>query len=49
MNNINMKSVDLEFQVDPLFQKMSQAFDEGGAKGMLLVNLVRPSRFYGCP
>ncbi|RHY11960.1 hypothetical protein DYB25_011065, partial [Aphanomyces astaci] len=34
-----MKSVDLEFQVDPLFQKMSQAFDEGGAKGMLLVNL----------
>ncbi|CAK4069476.1 unnamed protein product [Aphanomyces euteiches] len=39
LKNINMKSVDLEFQVDPLFQKMSQAFDEGGAKGMLMVNL----------
>ncbi|OQR84800.1 condensin complex subunit 2 [Achlya hypogyna] len=39
LNNITMKSVDREFQVDPLFQKMSQAFDEGGAKGMLLVNL----------
>ncbi|RQM21407.1 hypothetical protein B5M09_009795 [Aphanomyces astaci] len=39
LKHINMKSVDLEFQVDPLFQKMSQAFDEGGAKGMLLVNL----------
>lgn len=25
---------------DPMFHKMSQAFDEGGAKGMLMVNLV---------
>ncbi|OQS02816.1 condensin complex subunit 2 [Thraustotheca clavata] len=32
LSHINMKSVDLEFQ-------MSQAFDEGGAKGMLMVNL----------
>lgn len=26
---------------DPMFHKMSQAFDEGGAKGMLMSNLVR--------
>ena len=39
LNNINLKSFDLEFDVDPLFHKMSMAFDEGGAKGMLLNNL----------
>lgn len=39
MNNINLKSYELEFEADPLFHKMSQSFDEGGAKGMLLANL----------
>lgn len=29
----------MDYGVDPLFQKMSAAFDEGGAKGMLLNTL----------
>jgi condensin complex subunit 2 len=29
----------LEFSVDPLFKKTSADFDEGGAQGMLLVQL----------
>ena len=36
-----MKKYDLSFDVDPLFYKMSKIFDEGGAKGMLMNNLVR--------
>ncbi|KAK8811360.1 hypothetical protein WA158_003094 [Blastocystis sp. Blastoise] len=36
---ISMERYDLQFDVDPLFQKMSQQFDEGGAKGMLLNTL----------
>lgn len=39
LNNINLKNYELEFEADPLFHKMSQSFDEGGAKGMLLANL----------
>ncbi|TMW62828.1 hypothetical protein Poli38472_005446 [Pythium oligandrum] len=39
LNNITLKSYELEFEPDPLFHKMSQTFDEGGAKGMLLANL----------
>ncbi|KAF1334096.1 Condensin complex subunit 2, partial [Globisporangium splendens] len=39
LNNINLKNYELEFEADPLFHKMSQLFDEGGAKGMLLANL----------
>ena len=31
--------MDYAFDIDPLFHKMSQQFDEGGAKGLLLVNL----------
>lgn len=42
---INMKSVDLAFTVDPLFQKTSAQFDEGGARGLLLSNL---SVYGGC-
>lgn len=34
-----MKKFDLEFSVDPLFQKTSAAFDEGGARGLLLNHL----------
>ncbi|RLN05649.1 hypothetical protein BBJ28_00004683 [Nothophytophthora sp. Chile5] len=45
LNNINLKSFDMEFEADPLFHKMSQSFDEGGAKGMLLANL---SVYDGC-
>lgn len=40
MNAICMEKYDLQFDVDPLFHKMSQKFDEGGIKGMLLNNLV---------
>jgi condensin complex subunit 2 len=32
--------VDSDYNADPMFHKMSQAFDEGGAKGMLMNNLV---------
>ncbi|TDH67505.1 hypothetical protein CCR75_004132 [Bremia lactucae] len=45
LNNINLKVYDTECQADPLFHKMSQSFDEGGAKGMLLANL---SVYDGC-
>jgi len=37
--NIDANKYDLEFDVDPLFQKTSAKFDEGGAKGLLLNNL----------
>ena len=37
--NINVTKLDFAFDIDPLFHKMSQQFDEGGAKGLLLVNL----------
>ena len=35
----------MDFGVDPLFQKMSATFDEGGARGLLLNNL---SISHGC-
>lgn len=45
--NLNAVKLDHEYSFDPMFQKMSKAFDEGGAKGMLLYNMVRPtSTFY---
>ena len=31
--------MDAAYDIDPLFHKLSQKFDEGGAKGLLLVNL----------
>jgi hypothetical protein len=37
--NINMSKLDSAYDIDPLFHKMSKTFDEGGAKGLLLVNL----------
>ena len=37
--NLNAIKVDGENVTDPMFQKMSKAFDEGGAKGMLMNNL----------
>jgi len=39
VENINMSKMDSAFDIDPLFHKMSKTFDEGGAKGLLLVNL----------
>lgn len=39
IKNLNVKKFDLEFEVDPLFQVMSAAFDEGGSSGLLLSNL----------
>jgi condensin complex subunit 2 len=36
---LDVKSLDLEFEVDPLFKKTAADFDEGGAKGLLLNHL----------
>lgn len=38
--NIDANKYDVEFDVDPLFQKTSAKFDEGGARGLLLNNLT---------
>ena len=37
---LQLKKMELEFSVDPLFKKASADFDEGGAKGLLLNNLT---------
>ena len=39
VGNIN-GVLESDHNADPMFHKMSQAFDEGGAKGMLMTNLV---------
>ena len=39
MDALNVKTFDLEFDVDPLFKKTSALFDEGGAAGLLLNNI----------
>jgi len=39
LKNINVNKFDLEFEVDPLFQKTSATFDEGGTGGLLLNHL----------
>ncbi|KAJ3154952.1 hypothetical protein HDU86_004471 [Geranomyces michiganensis] len=39
VTNLNVKTLDLEFMVDPLFKKTSADFDEGGAHGLLLNHL----------
>ena len=39
-SSIQVKKMDLELNVDPLFKKASADFDEGGAKGLLLNNLA---------
>lgn len=36
---ITARKLETDLAVDPLFQQMSAAFDEGGARGMLLNNL----------
>ncbi|KAJ3020369.1 hypothetical protein HKX48_000898 [Thoreauomyces humboldtii] len=40
INSLNVKTLDLEFTVDPLFKKTSADFDEGGAHGLLLNHLA---------
>lgn len=37
---LNGKKLDKEMLVDPLFQKTSAAFDQGGARGLLLNHLA---------
>ncbi|KAF2759254.1 barren [Pseudovirgaria hyperparasitica] len=37
---LQLKKMELEFSVDPLFKKVSADFDEGGAKGLLLNHLA---------
>jgi len=37
--NLNISKLDSAYDIDPIFHKMSKKFDEGGAKGLLLVNL----------
>ena len=37
---LQLKKMDLEFSVDPLFKKATADFDEGGAKGLLLNHLT---------
>mmetsp|Transcript_21962 Transcript_21962/g.43630 ORF Transcript_21962/g.43630 Transcript_21962/m.43630 type:complete len:856 (+) Transcript_21962:27-2594(+) len=39
LSNINVKSHELQAKTDPLFQKTSASFDQGGARGLLLNNL----------
>lgn len=40
MAAITSRTVESEFDIDPLFHKMSRNFDEGGAAGMLLHRLA---------
>jgi condensin complex subunit 2 len=40
LENLNTEKLECDHMADPLFHKMSQAFDEGGAKGMLMTNMV---------
>lgn len=40
IESLTVHKLETDLAVDPLFQKMSAAFDEGGAKGMLLNNLA---------
>lgn len=46
MENINFTVQENCHAADPMFHKMSQAFDEGGAKGMLMSNLVKISVYH---
>lgn len=41
---MQLKKLELEFTVDPLFKKASADFDEGGAKGLLLNHLSIDSK-----
>jgi hypothetical protein len=45
IESINAARIENEYFVDPMFHKMSKAFDEGGAKGMLMNNIVSISAY----
>lgn len=38
--NINLKTVDLEFEVDPLIERNSARFDSEGINGLLMNCLI---------
>ena len=40
VDSINASKIERVQATDPMFHKMSKAFDDGGAKGMLMNNLV---------
>lgn len=40
MATITVQKMETDFAVDPLFQKMSAAYDDAGPKGLLLNNLI---------
>jgi condensin complex subunit 2 len=42
--SLQLKKLETEFAVDPLFKKASADFDEGGAKGLLLNHLMIDSQ-----
>lgn len=44
VDTINAAKIERIQVTDPMFHRMSKAFDEGGAKGMLMNNLVSPLR-----
>lgn len=46
MATITVRKLEADLVIDPLFQKMSEAFDDGGAKGMLTNNLHIESSGY---
>lgn len=39
LSNLNVKTHEISAKTDPLFQKTSASFDQGGARGLLLNNL----------
>ena len=39
LSKITTEQFDLDFEVDPYFHKTSSAFDEGGVKGLLLLQV----------
>ena len=44
VDSLNAPRMENDHAVDPMFHKMSKAFDEGGARGMLMTNLVSKER-----
>ncbi|RKO87660.1 condensin complex subunit 2/barren [Blyttiomyces helicus] len=40
ITKLNIKTLELDYMVDPLFKKTSADFDEGGARGLLLNHLA---------
>jgi hypothetical protein len=46
LESIQMDTSELVYEADPLFHVMSRKLDEGGAKGLLLANLVYYYYYY---